>query len=179
LRFFVALDFPDNVLDALAELQRPLQSGVRWMPRAQLHLTLHFLGEIALELVKVALATVASPPFELTLAGVGQFSAADGGTILWAGVRENAALIQLHGTLATALATTGFRPETRPYSPHLTLARCRPAAPPSFIREWLTHHRELRYESIPVRHVTLYSSALQSDGPVYRAEQTVRLDGPL
>lgn len=137
-RLFVALDFPDDVLDALTELQRPEQTGVRWIPRAQMHLTLHFLGETTLEPVKTALTTVVAPALELTLDGVGQFRSADGGTILWAGVRENEALTHLHTSVAAVLAPTRFRPETRPYSPHLTLARCRSKTPRSFIREWQT-----------------------------------------
>jgi RNA 2',3'-cyclic 3'-phosphodiesterase len=174
-RLFIALDFPDDVLDALTELQQPEQPGVKWISRNQMHLTIHFLGETALEPVQAALATVAGSAFEMTLVGVGQFRAADGGTILWAGIQKNASLIELHATLTTALAPTGFRPETRPYSPHLTLARCRPTVPRGLLRDWLARHRDFRGASIPIRHLTLYSSDLRPDGPVYRAEHVLAL----
>jgi RNA 2',3'-cyclic 3'-phosphodiesterase len=47
VRLFVAVQPPDDVLDRLAGLRRPERSGVRWTSRAQWHVTLAFLGEVA------------------------------------------------------------------------------------------------------------------------------------
>jgi RNA 2',3'-cyclic 3'-phosphodiesterase len=176
-RLFLAIDFPDDVLDQLADLQQPAQTGVRWIPRTQMHLTVHFLGDTGLESVKSALAAVTARAFELSLESVGQFRSADGGTILWTGVRPNAFLRELHSETARALGAIGFRPESRPYSPHLTLARCRRETSRPFLREWLDRHRDFAGAAFMVDHVTLYSSVLQTTGPVYRAEHVIPLDG--
>jgi len=45
------------------------------------------------------------------------------GSLWWAGVSASKALMDLHGALTRALATAGFEPERRKYSPHVTLAR--------------------------------------------------------
>lgn len=177
-RLFLALDFPDDILDAVAALQQPLDPAVRWMPRCQLHLTVHFLGERSLAAIQAALAKLELSAFEIVLHGVGQFRAADGGTILWVGIEACPALLKLHRELAAALAVTGFQPESRPYSPHLTVARCRPAVSAVLLRQWKEQHRLFRSDPIPIRHVTLYSSTLQPDGPVYRAEQTLAFHTP-
>lgn len=172
-RLFLALDFPDDVLDVVVGLQSPPHSGVRWIPRSQLHLTVHFLGERSLQAVQTALGTVKMTPFEIALHGVGQFRAAEGGTILWVRIDACPALHALHGKLAEALVDTGFQPEGRPYSPHLTVARCRSSVSPDFSRTWKQQHRDFNRNAIPIRHVTLYSSTLLPDGPVYLAEQQV------
>lgn len=177
-RLFLALDFPNDVLDGVVGLQTPSDPGVRWIPRSQLHLTVHFLGEKSLEAVEAALAKVKMTSFEMGLYGVGQFRAADGGTILWVGIDPSPALITLHRTLTEALADTGFQPEARLYSPHLTVARCRQSVSPDFIRAWKQHHRDFRWNAIPIRHVTLYSSTLLPDGPVYRAEHHFAFHSP-
>ncbi|HET6422469.1 MAG TPA: RNA 2',3'-cyclic phosphodiesterase [Planctomycetaceae bacterium] len=176
-RLFLAIDFPDPVLDELADLQQPAQAGVRWISPAQMHLTVHFLGDTGLESVKAALTGVRTRAFELNLESVGQFRCADGGTILWTGVRPTAFLKDLHSETARALGATGFCPESRPYSPHLTLARCRRETSRPFLRAWLNRHRDFAGAAFIVDHVTLYSSLLQPAGPVYQPEQAITLYG--
>ena len=46
MRLFVALQPTDPARDALAALADDV-SGVRWVPAAQLHLTLRFIGEVS------------------------------------------------------------------------------------------------------------------------------------
>jgi 2'-5' RNA ligase len=47
MRLFVAVWPPDEVLDLVAALERPTVDGIRWTTRAQWHVTLRFLGEVA------------------------------------------------------------------------------------------------------------------------------------
>lgn len=174
-RLFLAIDFPDAVLDDLVALQQSAATGVRWIPRPQLHLTVHFLGETDLVAAAAALQTVTSRAFELSLAGVGMFRSAHGGTILWAGVHPSTGLTGLHAETARAFAMIGYRPEARPYSPHLTLARCRRETPRDFLQAWLERQRNFTTPSFTVDRATLYSSVLQPTGPRYQAELTVPL----
>lgn len=174
-RLFVAIDLPDPVITELVAIQPAAQPGLRLTPAAQMHLTLHFLGEADVGVVASALATVRAAAFTLTLDGVGHFSAAEGDAVLWAGIQHNDSLRQLHTAVGAALGVTGFRPEARPYHPHLTLARCRNSVPPTVVRDWLRQHGSFHADAIPVRRITLYSSELGSMGPVYRGESSVEL----
>jgi len=175
-RLFVAIDLPPDVTTALQRIQPPARRGVRLASFDQMHLTLHFIGETEIEFCAAALAAVRSPRFELTLAGTGRFPAAGGGSTLWAGVRENSKLHELHQAIARSLIPCGFTPESRSYSPHVTLARCGPETSGHIINEFLEAGRNLFIPDIPVQGFVLFSSDLAPGrSPVYHRERTFPL----
>lgn len=140
-----------------------------------MHLTVHFLGEAEVERVSSALATVVVPPFTQPFAGVGQFPSAGGSTTLWAGVLAAPGLLQLRSAVATALAPVGFRQEDRPYTPHLTLARCDPGFPTRVIEDYLTVNSRFSLPAVAITAFGLYSSTFVADIPVYRREREFAL----
>ncbi len=121
------------MLDASLEARnvRFPQGELRWVPAAQRHLTLRFFDELPdgrLEDVRGAAGSAAArvSPFDLELEGVGCFPPRGPAKVVWVGCgvgRE--ALITLAEAIARALFTRGFPGDTRPFSPHLTLARAR------------------------------------------------------
>ena len=169
-RLFVAIDFPDKIKTALQQCQPQLQAGLRNTQRDQLHLTLHFLGESSVDAVVAALQSVPVDQFSLTIADVGRFETTDGGSILSAGLRPSVKLTQLHQTISAALLPTGFNPETRPYSPHITLSRCAPGVSVDIIQAFLKAHAKLLLPPINVDQLSLYSSVLTPSGPEYKLE---------
>jgi hypothetical protein len=72
-RLFLAIWPPDDVLDRLADMERPKDQGVKWVPQENLHITLRFLGdadeaEVADRLDEVLLpaaTAVVGPAFDL------------------------------------------------------------------------------------------------------------------
>lgn len=161
LRLFFAL-WPDApVCDALGEAARPLLAACRGRPVAQrnYHLTLAFLGGVPparLEEIRAAAAGVRAAPFELVLDCHGHWP---GPRVAWLGARrappEADGLAQ---ALWRALEPLGFRPDPRPFRPHLTVLRaCRacdwpgPVAPVAW----------------PVRDFVLVRSETLPAGPVY------------
>lgn len=101
------------------------------MAAAQRHLTLRFFDELPEERlgdVRAAAGAAAAdlPCFDLELEGVGCFPPQGPAKVLWVGCgagRE--ALVALAEALSNALESRGFAGDTRPFSPHLTLARAR------------------------------------------------------
>ncbi|QGU33207.1 RNA 2',3'-cyclic phosphodiesterase [Thermochromatium tepidum] len=96
------------------------------------HLTLVFLGELAperlacVETVPIAIAAHTAP-FEVSLTQIDRFPHAQ---VLWCGPDHTPEpLAHLVADLQSALAACGIVPESRPYRPHLTLARRVRAAP--------------------------------------------------
>lgn len=175
-RLFVAIELPPEVTEALQQTQPPARRGVRLISLDQMHLTLHFIGEAETEPYAAALAAVRSPRFELTLEGTGRFPAARGGSTLWAGVRENSKLHELHRAIARSLAPCGFTPESRSYSPHITLARCGPETSSHIIDEFLEAGRNLLVPDTRVQRFVLFSSDLAPGrSPVYQRERTFML----
>ena len=131
LRLFVACELPEVLRSALASLQAELRerAGVqlRWVRAEGIHLTLKFLGEIdesRLDQIESALAgSVESFVIRVRLAKLGGFG---GGRlrVIWVGVEGDLdELRQLARVVERALAPVGFEEESRPFRPHLTLAR--------------------------------------------------------
>jgi 2'-5' RNA ligase len=99
------------------------------VPAADLHVTLHYLGDYETETVAPVLERVEGGAFDLRLRGPGHFALKGRRKILWIGVETNTPLMALHAQVAAALAPLGYEPERRPYRPHVTLARLAPEAP--------------------------------------------------
>ena len=136
-RLFFAL-WPDPAAAALLEeagRQRQAICGGRSMRRETLHLTLAFLGNVAicrLDSLRQLAAAIRAPAFTLRLDRLGCWH-----HIVWAGCRQTpAALSDLVGQLHSSLRQAGFPIEDRPFAAHVTLlrnARCdaRPEPAPS------------------------------------------------
>jgi 2'-5' RNA ligase len=107
----------------------------------------------------------------MTLSGVGRFPPTGSASVLWVGIEANQALTQLHQAVGSAMGQVGFQPESRAYTPHLTLARCERWLCGDVVAEFLECHRELSLGPVHVREFVLYSSTLGASGPVYRAER--------
>jgi 2'-5' RNA ligase len=138
VRLFVALEIPPAVrgnLGALIKELRALEpsSGakkMRWVRPENLHVTLKFIGEAApekLEAIRAALSAVHSTqPAELRLRGLGFFPNDKRARVLWAGIEASPNLAAIAGDIDQHLEKAGFPRESRPFTPHLTLARFEP-----------------------------------------------------
>lgn len=128
LRLFAALPLPDPIAAHIT----PLQAGVigaNWRPRESLHVTLRFFGDVPEDVARDldgALKGVASTtsPFPLHVQGAGTFGREDPHT-LWLGLSDSAPLRGLAADIERCARKLGLAPETRKYSPHITLAALR------------------------------------------------------
>jgi 2'-5' RNA ligase len=175
MRLFVALAIPDAVAQGLMLIQTGVP-GAHWSERAQLHLTLRFIGEVdGREAAEIddALSTISAPRFALALKGTGEF----GGKrprALWAGVSDPQPVIHLARKIETALQRIGQPAEERKFSPHVTLTRLR-AAPLGKVIEWLADHALYASAPFAVDEFILYSSTLTPNGSLYVPERTYPL----
>lgn len=130
-RLFVAVEVPIQVRRSLADAVVPMRErlpGARWVPIANQHLTLTFLGATWPRLVPwvgevVAEVAARHGRFEVTLDGLGTFPNDKRPRVLWAAVVDpTGRLGAIAHDLDEALASQ-FQPESRDFTPHLTLAR--------------------------------------------------------
>ena len=136
MRIFIALDIPAEFalrLTKYMERARALAPEARWARVEGLHVTLKFIGHVddaVVEQIKAALSSIKAAPFEVKFTGVGFFPNPNAARVFWAGVDGGDALPRLASTIDAALEKLGFARETKPYHPHLTLARTssRPSA---------------------------------------------------
>lgn len=106
------------------------ECGGRAVPAHNIHLTLVFLGAVPrerLEGLERLAATIEGEPFTLTVDRVDYWRH---NRILWAGVKDCPdGLAALVKRTERALGGVGFRLNSRPYVPHITLVRDARRAP--------------------------------------------------
>jgi 2'-5' RNA ligase len=124
-RLFFALWPDEAVRTALnAAAQSLLGKRVKRIPAANLHITLAFAGSVTARVRQCLVATAGTlqlAPFDLLLDRCGYWP---GPRIAWiAPTHTPPALWSLVGELRTVFESCGLQVETRPYQPHVTLAR--------------------------------------------------------
>jgi 2'-5' RNA ligase len=184
LRAFIALELSTETQTALAELQQRLKmvvppQSVRWTAPENIHLTLHFLGDVTADevskisdLLRAAASTCS--PFTLTLGGLGCFPNTRRPRIVWTGVSGQVEMLtKLHRKLGEGLKTeVGFTPEARPYAPHLTLGRVKDGLPQRQLSQLgqlleQTQPQVRQVAALDVAEIYLMQSDLKPTGPVY------------
>lgn len=180
-RLFAAIRPPAPVIDALLALEAGPEAdiaGARWQDEAQLHLTLRFFGEVEAreaEDIVEALERVQAPPFALALRGVGHFEKKGRTHTLWAGVAPSQPLAALQRRIESAARQAGLPPETRRFTPHITLARLSAGSAP--VLPFLAAHGALTGEPWSVEAFDLIESMLTPGGARYETIRRYRLEG--
>jgi 2'-5' RNA ligase len=171
MRLFVAIDLPWSVRRQLAALATGIP-GARWVGEDQLHLTLRFIGEVPpwrAEEIDLALHGLRGRGFTFSLAGAGLFERAGRVTTLYAGVERSPPLELLQSKVETALQRAGLDPERRRFVPHVTLARMDLPVTEK-ITGFIQRNNLFRSEPLVIDRVTLFSSQLAYEAPIYTAE---------
>jgi RNA 2',3'-cyclic 3'-phosphodiesterase len=162
VRAFFALAPDDDVRESLAQFGRDVarKSRGRAVSPENAHLTLAFLGDVPrarLPALQQVGDRVPHTGFVVDFDALGAWRASG---VAWIAPSQlPPALVKLHSTLADALTAAGFELETRPFRPHVTLARrCLQPLP--------------RARCTPIRwdvdRLLLIGSELRPEGPVYR-----------
>lgn len=175
-RTFLAIDVGDAIRKRLVSLQETMGQaapGVKWVEPQNLHLTLHFLGEInerdVLPVCRGVGETCAALPFfSMEVKGVGCFPTPRRPRTVWVGLGEGVDEVKaLHAALEEKLLALGcYRREERAYTPHITLGRVKQDEAAD-LSDLLRKHAAWQAGAIPVREVLVLSSELTPQGPIY------------
>ena len=172
MRLFTALDLPPDLVRKLEDfpLRLPPAPDIHWSPAANLHITTKFIGEWPesrlAELKRVLAAMPPAPPVPVRIRRVAFFPIAPAPRVFVCGV-EAPGLPELAAATGAAAASLGIPAETRPYSPHLTLARIRGQAHVQALGVAIAALASLEIGRFEARSFFLYQSVLQSSGSVY------------
>ncbi len=189
-RLFWAIPLPAAIRADIAHLQEELarqvpDRSVRWVRPEGIHLTLTFLGawpkkEIPALARDVRDALEGIPPFFLEIDSAGTFPNLRRPRVLWLGISGNRrALERVQQAVARAMATHGWTPEKRPFSPHLTIGRVREGMPAPTLEQIGDIMRRLKVDPFgrhQVQEVILYRSVLKRSGAEYTPVARVRLN---
>lgn len=154
---------------------------ISWVQPASLHLTVKFLGDIDEQLVapmQHAIENVLSGyhVVDIPLDRLGVFPRLQQPRILWVGPSEQwekgedaARLVSLHRAIEDCCTSLNLAPDTRPLSPHLTLARIKEGGRDFgqiLARSGLLD-QPLSAGSMEVKAIALMQSELKPTGSVY------------
>jgi len=188
IRAFIAIELPQELRQGLEQLQAGLktasQSPVKWVDPNGIHLTLKFLGNIAADSTgeitqAMRQASRGISPFLLKVGGLGVFPNLKRVRVVWVGISgEMDKLSKLHQNIESALKPLGFTPESRPFAPHLTLARLRSRASDEEQQRWGQLIASTKFEvtyTIEVGAINLMRSQLTREGAIYTQISSVGL----
>lgn len=133
MRLFLAVDLPLPLLQqveiGVEKLKKSIGRGweFRWLPPQNIHITLKFLGDVEeslLDRLSSCCSAIEWSPFSMALGGSGYFPSLRRPRVFWQGF--SAGMNEMRRLLARVelcAAGIGVPKESRPYTPHLTLAR--------------------------------------------------------
>jgi 2'-5' RNA ligase len=198
IRAFLAVELSEKLRAELAGVQQELKQRIEpelkrgtrisWVQPAKIHLTIKFLGDLDEQvihplLIAVEQANGTEAVVNVPLERLGAFPRSNSPRVLWVGPSMNwekgaeaKRLADIHGAIELACEGLGFLRETKPFSPHLTLARIKVgerqvgvAVAKSGVLD-----RPLSLSSLAVESVVLMKSELQPTGSVYTKLGEVR-----
>lgn len=185
MRTFVALPIPlTNPLEELLDWLGQLGPEVRPVRPDGLHVTLKFLGETAggqvEEIVELLRETVSAwDSFELVFRGIGRMPPRRP-RVIFADLADPDHQVPLvAGPVAAIEEATvglGFDAETRPFRPHLTLARIR-SRPGGELEQIRLAYEEVILAEVRCDHFELIRSDLGAGGARYTTLATLPLSG--
>ena len=171
LRCFVGVKFPllqqiKPLLDELSNLARDESLKIRMTPPANLHLTLKFIGTVAegQELPIHSILTQVGhqlESFKLDCSGVGFFK-----NSMWVGSQITEQLQKLVVDVNQGLAVLDFEVETKPYSPHITIARFAGGAKEK-LKVLESKYENRSWGQMDINKFHLYRSETLPEGPKY------------
>ncbi|EJR39749.1 MULTISPECIES: RNA 2',3'-cyclic phosphodiesterase [Bacillus cereus group] len=175
--YFVAVTLPRHIKEVLSNYKEEMKDELpfrSWVHEEDYHITLSFLGsatEEQLEGIKNGLQMLTeTKELSFTLQGFSTFGLEEEPRIFWAKVSENNDLVQLQKQVHTICEENGFSLDTRPYHPHITVAR-------KWVGEKvfdLTNVKELPVTSFQADTITLYESHVK-ETPKYKSITEIKL----
>jgi 2'-5' RNA ligase len=181
MRLFVGIEFPEKIIDELASVQHQVRSEAKYghfVARANFHLTLQFLGEVAgqeIDPIAAALRKTAQAQtaFSLVLKDIGGFGSGQPVRVIWAGFGgDTRSLIRLQQEISDSLAAIGFAQEKRPYKPHVTLGRNVEFSGGQSLEKYSVTLAPL---PLPVERISLIESTVENGRRIYRSLYTFSL----
>jgi RNA 2',3'-cyclic 3'-phosphodiesterase len=199
IRAFLAVELSQELRAELALVQQELKHRIEpelkreirisWVQPAKIHLTMKFLGDVNEQIIDPLLGAIeqaigCQTVVNVPLQRLGAFPRPHSPRVLWVGPPENwergaeaRRIAEIHGAIEQACEGLSFLRETKPFSPHLTLARIK--AGERYVGVALAKggelDRPLSLGSLAMESVVLMKSELRPTGSIYTRLWEVRM----
>lgn len=175
IRSFIAFDLDnETLLKKFAYVQSLIlktSADVKIVEPENIHITLHFLGNITAEAVGKIYAEMTKiqfSAFDVKICGLGAFPNVNYPRVVWAGIISGVTeLKSVFDQLEPKLQGLGFASEERGLSPHLTIARVRSGRNKESLADLIRTNGSYEFGKISAECLRLKKSQLTPKGPIY------------
>ncbi len=184
IRTFIAVDIEGELSEKLSRLAESLAAtgaDVKIVEKENFHITIRFLGNIPIdyvdkieEIMKKAVEGVR--PHKIRLKGIGAFPNESRPRVVWVGVEGDEELRKMFEKIEKELRKMGFKPETKGFTAHVTLARVRSGRGRDALVKWIQDMKDIDLGEFEVKNIRLKKSTLTPKGPIYETLREVRFD---
>lgn len=184
MRLFIAIPSNEHMINKLVKLQDKLKQRIanfRWSSPDTFHLTLKFVGEVDLNVVKpiceVTEEIVRKYKSQvLTINSLGTFGSPTNPRVIWAGFDGDIpSITRMAGELDEAMADFGIVPEHKRYHPHLTLGRAKKGIDGATVQNVIAEYSNVVIVEYEVDNVVVFESLLKSGGAEHHPIRTITL----
>jgi 2'-5' RNA ligase len=175
-RLFTGLTIPPDIADQLSVLRGGLV-GARWIDPENYHVTLRYIGDVSAALARELdqeFARVRRPPLDLVLERLSAFGH-DKPRAIVVRIGNSLPLALLQADHERAARHVGLAPDTRKFTPHVTLARSRGASAVA-AADYLQSRNWFRSALFHADRFVLFSSRASTGGGPYLVEAEYPLD---
>jgi 2'-5' RNA ligase len=141
-----------------------------------MHVTLKFIGsadEKKSEAIAAALKKIhTAEPVEMIFRGVGFFPNERRARVVWCGVEASQNLAELAAQVEQALEPLGVEADSRPYAPHLTLARLKTFEEAAQLARTAREFESREFGRARESEFHLFESVLKPSGAIYKRLQS-------
>lgn len=193
IRSFIAIDLSESIHQEIAQVistlsqqlmqqSSQIEKAVRWIPKNNIHITLHFLGDVKKSIIEeinkqLNLTISQIPSFNIQIGGLGVFPKPAKPRVIWVGIHPSKELEELYQEISNTINRFGLRTDNRQFQGHITIARVKEAD--SRIHKAISStivqlNNELSYNIIEmkVHQVHFYKSVLKPSGAEYEILST-------
>lgn len=175
VRTFIAIEIENkDVLKKLIEIRDGLVStgaDVKPVEDENIHLTLRFIGEIPIGLIKILcqdVATIKYSRFKIFVKGIGAFPSVNRPRVIWAGVGEGGEKVtELHKSVENIVRRLGVPPDREEFIPHITLLRVKSSKGVDRLVRALVGIQNVEFGYSDVTRLLVKKSVLTPSGPIY------------
>ena len=169
MRVFLAIDLPEELRASIHNVGMDMPGAFTAVPAGNLHITLHFLGDITVKKVHEVeglMDSVRAKRFDANVKGLSFFGGKSVQTV-FAKVFDKGMSAKLRDFLATGLEAMEITTDKREYMPHITVARMK--RPSLETKDFIIKNSNLDFGSFVADRFFLKKSVLSEKGASYES----------
>ena len=177
IRSFIAIELNEETRKKLSIIQSRIEkteTDLKLVNTANIHLTLHFLGNIdtsRIDILNESITVIVGklPHFQIKPRGIGAFPNTKSPRIIWVGIAgDTTELMTIQERIGFELEKLNVAVEKRKFHPHLTIARVKSDKNKHIMAKTLEEFSPPQFNEISICEITFFKSILSPNCSTYK-----------